>query len=144
VYADNFVFCFFCGKQYRPVEIAEAHWGGSAGEVAARLLQRWPPSAEAVQLAISGATVPEIATISHTFFLMAEKELKEFRGKVSLDTYSSWAKKVDGLLELLLSIPKEDQKRGYTAFVDALKRDLQNVRYLRSKKDGSVVAFPVS
>lgn len=126
VYPDNqAVWCFTCGRQYYPTEVASANWAISRGEAAMRLLRKWPVEESKILEILRGRTTPRVKSADQALLGYAEDALKDFRGKSDLSQYRSWAERLDRLSGVNTNLPIEEQTRKVRFFVTQMRDSLR-------------------
>lgn len=126
IYPDNSIYCFTCSRQYGPVEVYAAGRGLDESSAAQRLLEKWPVSEETRTAVLKEFTLPSRPEVSEAILDYLDMCLIRYRGRVSLQSYRDWAKKIDQAYHYLRDRDRKTQNRKVEFFRNQMWRSLNS------------------
>jgi len=126
LYPDNFIYCFTCSRQYRPTEIHAALAELSRESAAEVLLAKFPPTEQQLQGILKDYYTPRKPTKPKVLLERATQALKQYRHKVPLKVYRSWAVRLLHLQTVLMETTLELQEGKLHFYLQSMKQDFDN------------------
>lgn len=127
VFPDHRIYCYTCGKQYTPTEILSVLGSISRELAAQQLLEKHPVNPEQAKSLLQDFHRPKKRSAEQGLIDFLESSLRDYRHRVPLQPYRSWAKQVDALPELFCGLSKDEQRARTLAFRQQMQQELNSL-----------------
>lgn len=127
VFPDHRIYCYTCGKQYAPTEILSVLAVISRESAAQQLLEKYPVNDETAKKLLQDFHRPRKRSAEQGLIDFLESSLRDYRHRVPLQFYRSWAKQIDALPELFTGLKVDEQKARTLAFKQQMQQELKDL-----------------
>ena len=122
---DDGLYCYTCGKQYKPTEVYSSLFRLERVESAERILEKWPVSTSRVEEILRNYTAPRVKPASEALINVAEEAVLNYKLKVPLNRYREWLFRLDDLSQVLKGFSIEEQKKKVSLFKSQLRISME-------------------